>query len=303
MYFTSLPDHSKPGFDEQMHFDRFKHHNMIFHATAHKSYCDHHVGCLSIKTVFNGEEWYEVGKRQLAVRPGHYLVLNDDQDYSYRMDSSENVNTLSVFFEKTFASAVFRDALVDEETLLDNPFDSGELMLEFFQQLNPIDQALEQKLAHLVSTLNKNGYDENIATDHLLFLLHHLVHLHRVDVACISKVKAVKPGTRSEIYRRLCLAKDFLHSTFTDSPDIAAVSNASCLSTPQLIRQFKAAFLLTPHQYLVRIKLAYAAKLLQQTDASVYDIAWKSGFEDASAFCRAFKAEYRATPICYRNRN
>ena len=29
MYFTSLPDHSKPNFDERAHFSQFKKHNLF----------------------------------------------------------------------------------------------------------------------------------------------------------------------------------------------------------------------------------------------------------------------------------
>ena len=56
MYFTQLPDHSIPGFDEQAHFDRFKKQNMIFNAFSRQSHCPNHVGCLSIKTALAGEE-------------------------------------------------------------------------------------------------------------------------------------------------------------------------------------------------------------------------------------------------------
>src|SRR6478736_5764344 len=68
MYFTSLPDHSNPLFDEQLHFSRFKKQNIIFNAPSKESHCDNHVGCLSFKTLLNGgEEWYGVNNRQLAV--------------------------------------------------------------------------------------------------------------------------------------------------------------------------------------------------------------------------------------------
>lgn len=100
MYFTSLPDNTDPAFDEELHFSRFKKQNIVFNAKSANSFCERHVGCLSIKTVLSGEEWYGVDNRQLAVRPGQFLLLNDDQDYSCRIDSAEEVRVLSVFSEK-----------------------------------------------------------------------------------------------------------------------------------------------------------------------------------------------------------
>src|SRR5882724_5501463 len=74
MYFTSLPDHTKPGFDEQAHFGKFKTHNVIFNALSSGVHCDHHVGCLSLKTVLQGEEWYGVNHRHVALRPSQFLI-------------------------------------------------------------------------------------------------------------------------------------------------------------------------------------------------------------------------------------
>jgi len=300
MYFTSLPDHSKPGFDEQLHFSQFKRHNVIFNAISGKSYCDRHVGCLSIKTVLRGEEWYGIDNHQLAVRPGQFLLLNNDQDYSCRIDSAGDVRILSVFFRKEFASSVFRDALNREEALLDNPFETGEPTLEFFQTLYDTNPGVAQKLQGLVTSLNKYGYDSNMVDEQLVFLLHDLIRVHKTETRRASQVSAIKPGTRTEIYKRLCIAKDILHSSFMDKPDLSVISNTACLSVPQLIRQFKTVFKTTPHLYLTRIRLAHAAGLLKHTSTPVHEITWKCGFENSSAFCRAFKAEYGVPPLHFR---
>jgi len=300
MYFTQLPDHTDPGFDEPLHFSRFGQQNIIFNAVSSKSHCDRHVGCLSIKTIWSGEEWYGVGGRRLAVRPGQFLILNNDQEYSCRIDTPEKVRVVSVFFKKEFASSVFRDVLSGEETLLDQPSDTGGQTLEFFQTLGEVDAALQQRIMRLIAALDEYGYDKNTVDEHLVFLLHHLIRAHKTEAARARRVYAVKPSTRVEIYKRLCIAKDLMHSSYMDSPDLEAIGNAACLSTPQLVRHFKAAFQHTPHQYLVRIRLNHAAKLLRHTSLPVHEITWKCGFENTSAFCRAFRMEYGVTPTFFR---
>jgi len=300
MYYTTLPDHSKPGFDEQLHFSQFRQYNVIFNAMSGKSYCERHVGCLSIKTVLSGEEWYGVDNHLLAVRPGQFLILNDDQDYSCRIDSAVVVNVQSVFFKPVFASSVFRDALSGEEALLDNPFDARGPAPEFFQTLYDTAPGMGQRLQGLMSSLNKYGYDSNMVDEQLVFLLHDLIRAYKTEANRADRVNAVKAATRKEVYKRLCIAKDILHSTFMDNPDMSVISNAACLSAPQLIRQFKAVFQTTPHQYLIRIRLAHAAGLLKHTSSPVHEITWKCGFGNTSAFCRAFKAAYGVTPFRFR---
>ena len=300
MYFTTLPDHTKPGFDEALHFSQFKKHNIIFNATSSNSHCENHVGCLSFKTILSGEEWYGINHHRLAIRPGQFLILNDDQNYSCSIDNGEKVRNLSVFFKKEFASAVLRDTLYDTTALLDDPFNSGEKTLEFFQTLYDISPVLQRQLTGVIHALDTEGYDPVMMDEHLVFLLRHLIRTHQSTTLLIDNVSAVKAGTRSEIYKRLCIAKDVLQSSYMDSPDLDMLSRLACLSVPQLIRQFKSVFHATPHQYLVQIRLNQAAGMLKHTNKPIHEITWRCGFENVSAFCRAFKSAYGMQPLNFR---
>jgi AraC-like DNA-binding protein len=300
MYFTSLPDHSKPGFDEQLHFSSFKKHNIIFNAQAGSSRCENHVGCLSFKTVLSGEEWYRINTHRIAVRPGQFLILNDAQTYSSSIDTVGKVKSLSIFFRKDFAASVFYDRLYDETISLDNPFHNDGPVPEFFQTLNYTDAGLVKQLSELIFSLENQGYSSNLVDERLVIMLQHLLSIHRTESKRVTGVNAVKAITRKEIYRRLCLAKDFMHSCFADKLDLQAISNEACLSVPQLVRQFRVVFRATPHQYLTRVRLEYAAGLLKHTTTPIHEITWKCGFENMSAFCRAFKAQYNVQPHHFR---
>ncbi len=299
MYYKVLPDHSAPGFDEKAHFDRFRTHNMVFHAAASKSFCEEHVGCLSVKTVRSGEEWYTVNGRPLAVRPGQLLILNDDQPYSSKIETAEKVQTLSVFFRKSFAAAVFDDARRTEAQLLDTPLPTDEMPL-FYQTLHAIDRLLQRRLDALIRSLEIWGYDKDRADEQLVFLLHHLLRLHCLDQRRAAKVQGIKPGTRQEIYRRLCTAKDIMHASFNNKLGLETLGRSACLSTPQLIRQFRSVFGVTPHQYLTRIRLEHAGSLLKTSTLPVAAITPLCGFEDASAFGRLFRKYYGWSPDQFR---
>jgi len=301
MYFKSLPDHTAPGFDEQLHFSKFKKHNIIFNALTSKSSCDDHVGCLSLKTVLSGEEWYGVNKRRLAVRPGQFLMLNDDQNYSCNVDAAGKVRVLSVFFKKEFAASVFSDTLHNEETSLDSPFDTKNGTPEFFQTLNQIDAPLHQQLTGLIDDLETQDYDDWMVDEHLVFMMRHLMTVHKTELKLAGRVDAIKTPTKTEIHKRLCIARDLLHSSFTEGLDLHTISSEACLSIPQLVRQFKAVFQITPHQYLTRIRLTHATGLLKQTSLPVHEITWMCGFENTSAFCRAFKTAFGVQPLTFRS--
>jgi AraC family transcriptional regulator len=103
-----------------------------------------------------------------------------------------------------------------------------------------------------------------------------------------------------EIYKRLCIAREFLHSTYKDNPNLDDISKEACLSVPQLVRHFKAVFGVTTHRYLKQIRLQRATELLKSTQNPVQEITWMCGFENVSAFSRAFKTAYGKQPTEYR---
>ena len=300
MYYTRLPDATEPGFDEQRHFSQFKKHNVVFNARSNGSHCDDHVGCLSLKTVLSGEEWYTIDRRRVAVRPGQFLILNDDQRYACQVQPGEPAKVLSIFFKREFAGTVFRDCLRSEEASTDNPFDPGNDTPEFFQTLHPLGQRLLRQLQDLTVYLDSVGDHDGLTDEQLVFLLRQLVRTYKSEANGASRIDAVKASTRKEIFSRVCLAKDLLHSAYKEKLDLDTISKAACLSVPQLVRQFKYAFWLTPHCYLTRVRLHHAADFLRRTDLPVMDVGWQCGFENPSAFGRAFKAQYGIQPAQYR---
>jgi AraC-like DNA-binding protein len=302
MYLTSLPDHSQPGFDEHKHFSMFGNANVIFNAQSNKARCDNHVGCLSLKTVFAGEEWYGISGRSVAVRPGMFLLLNDRQDYSCRINTS-SVHTISVFFSRDLARAVMRDASTSTRSIIDDPFVIGDALPEFFQSLHQLNGEIRRDLITLIGSLETHGYNSNHAEELLVSLLHNILQTHRHDLAALRNVHGVKVSTQKEIYKRLCIARDMLHSLYHEEISLKAIAATSSLSIPQLVRQFKTTFGVTPHKYLVNIRLQHAADLLRSTDAPINEIAMRSGFDHPGSFARAFFGKYKIQPGIYRSGN
>lgn len=300
MYFTKLPDHTTPGFDEDAHFSKFQQHNIVFNAAYSSSACDEHIGCLSIKTIVSGTEWYGIDHRQLAVQPGQYLVLNNDQHYSCRIPTSEKAHIFSIFFSKEFASAVYDDAMKTETKILDHPSFHNSIIPEFYQTLNPVSSALNNRMHQLMLALQTNDEDEALLEEHLVFMLRHLLFTHKSELKRQASIDAIKTSTRHEIHKRLFIARDLMNANFCEPLDLNMISACSLLSVPQLIRQFRAVFHCTPHQYLIRLRLEHAAALLRNTNQTIQDISWACGFQNNSAFCRAFKSAFGMQPLNYR---
>lgn len=59
---------------------------------------------------------------------------------------------------------------------------------------------------------------------------------------------------------------------------------------------------LSPHQYLLELRLVRARTLLAETDLSIKEIALQTGFEDELYFSRLFRQKLNVTPSQWRNR-
>jgi AraC-like DNA-binding protein len=58
---------------------------------------------------------------------------------------------------------------------------------------------------------------------------------------------------------------------------------------------------LSPHQYRLQLKIGHARTLLADTQMTVKEVAYQSGFTSDHYFCRLFKAKTGMTPVEWRN--
>lgn len=93
-----------------------------------------------------------------------------------------------------------------------------------------------------------------------------------------------------------------LQNTILDNPEnlylIEQMAKDSQISPYHMIRKFKKAFGLTPHQFQIQSKVRKAQKLLEQ-NKSISEVAYESGFYDQSHLDRCFQKIVGMTPKEY----
>jgi len=93
-------------------------------------------------------------------------------------------------------------------------------------------------------------------------------------------------------------ARDYLHARMADDVGLDELAGHSGIDRFRLTRQFKRAFGLSPHAYLVRLRLRAARALLAGGMAPV-EVAAEVGFADQSHLGLWFRRAYRLTPAAY----
>ncbi|SRR5579871_335590 len=99
---------------------------------------------------------------------------------------------------------------------------------------------------------------------------------------------------------RVEAAKDYLTANFAGELNLATLARSAGLSPFHFGRMFKAYTGVPPHQYLMRIRVEEAKRLLRDSTRSVTDVCYEVGFRNLSHFIATFRARTGVTPGRYR---
>src|SRR5690349_3122600 len=100
--------------------------------------------------------------------------------------------------------------------------------------------------------------------------------------------------------RHLLRAKDLADAHYAKRLDVDDMASAAGLSRAHFSREFKQAFGVSPHAYLLTRRLERAASLLRVTDRSVAEVCVDVGLQSVGSFTTSFKRMFGKTPTAYR---
>ena len=90
------------------------------------------------------------------------------------------------------------------------------------------------------------------------------------------------------LLRRLLRAKDRMDAASHESWPVRRLARVSGVSEAHFARSFKQAFGVPPHRYLLTRRIERATALLRDTDLSITEIAFQTGWESLGTFGRTF---------------
>lgn len=114
---------------------------------------------------------------------------------------------------------------------------------------------------------------------------------------------AIRRGMRlydATTFSRLCRARDYLGACYRDRITLQSAARQACLSPFHFNRLFAQAFGETPHEFLTRIRIEEAKKLLLAENHSVTDICFDIGYESLGSFSMRFRSLTGLSPAAFR---
>lgn len=104
---------------------------------------------------------------------------------------------------------------------------------------------------------------------------------------------------RSNTPAELMPALAYIEQHFRDKVTSANVARTCHMDSFRFSRAFRAAFGITFKEYLLRVRIKEACRLLEKPDIAISEVAYLSGFNDPSYFSKTFKRYAGVCPSDY----
>ena len=244
---------------------------------------------LSIRAAWGGEERCRFNGRAVAVDDDSFLILNNGRICETQIDSVQPVESISIHFRPGLVERAYGAMTL----AIENALDRGELVVErsteFGESLQPHDKLVSPIIRFIKLHVLQGVDDEAWYDEQLHFLLARMLAYRDAQVRRIDNLRLVRATTRHEIYRRISIATDFLHSNYGQGLDLTTLGRTACLSKYHFLRLFKLVHGVTPHQYLQRKRAHVALRLLRTTSLPVHEIAVRVGFAHRHSLVRQLR--------------
>ena len=102
-----------------------------------------------------------------------------------------------------------------------------------------------------------------------------------------------------ETFRRLCRARDLLASEYQVPLPLDRAAREACLSPFHFHRMFRTAFGETPHDFLTRLRMDNARRLLAGGEMTVTEVCMEVGYSSLGSFSSKFQVLAGRSPSQY----
>jgi transcriptional regulator GlxA family with amidase domain len=123
---------------------------------------------------------------------------------------------------------------------------------------------------------------------------------HRNDLAAAQLLPVRRASTRRELFRRIGLAVNFIHTQYDHPIGLAEIAAAAILSPYHCLRLFRTLHGVTPVEYLHRQRVRVAERLLQDSRLGVDEVAAHVGYGCRATLYRQIRRLRGRTPAALR---
>lgn len=245
---------------------------------------------LAIKLVVQGEERYHSRRKDLRIPAGHYLLGNRTTEAAITIRGKEQTLGVCIDLAPDLLSAVAVQHFSEGEALAD--FVLGDDLP--LQQRSLAHSSLGRQLQQVSANYAHGHYPVVNRFDFQQLTLAALSD-HAEYYRAFRRLPAERKVSRAQLLARLWAVREQLDRDFAEDKAIPELAADASMSAFAFIRQFKAHFGVSPHQYRLHRRLDFAADALKHHQ-SAGEVALLAGFADQASFTKAFRSRFGMPP-------
>ncbi|MCB9286430.1 MAG: helix-turn-helix transcriptional regulator [Lewinellaceae bacterium] len=255
---------------------------------------------LSIKLGHIGEEHYFIEGRKYTIRPGRFLVVNRHRSFDCYLKSDTPVEAFCIYLGDSVIQEAAAQLHKSMDELLDAPFQSVEKPPVFLEKVYHLQENELGAFLAAIKPLLAAGQPMDFESLYYT-LAEKLLRSQWQIERQLQGISAKRSSTREELYRRLCIARQYILENFRGNIELGTLAREAALSKYHLLRTYKEAFGTTPYRQVLDLRLE-ASKSLLKDGHTLEDIAYRLGFSDRRSFTKAFKKAIGVPPSVMRER-
>ena len=238
-----------------------------------------------------------VDEESFLLDPGQGILVNSNVLHAFRRVEGYEAVFFSIVFHPTFIFGYGNAALSVKymNPIVNNP-DMKYLILQEEDSYTGLIIDLMKQIRDTY-TAQEFGY-ELICKAHLCNLWHLLLKLPHRQKSSIAKSKRIINDEQ-----RIKEAILFIEEHFAEPITLDEIAASIHISKSECCRCFQRVLRVTPFEYLLKYRIFYATKLMQQQDpaaSSISNLAITVGFGNISYFNKVFKRVLNMTPTEYK---
>ncbi len=212
-----------------------------------------------------------------------FFLLHGAKGMKLDIEAKEAFDYYLLFYRSTLVFSRWKE--IDRLFKSSNPFN-----IQYgFRPDEPL--GLYSCLSSLELTWNNGGKLGRLQATGLFYqFLHELLWQMKNSEEQLGKTDFVTQATR------------YLHDHYQESLTLQSLAEQLNYSVRHLAVSFKQQIGVSPIEYLIRIRISHACKLLIETDASLREIAAQVGYPDVYYFSRIFKKQTGLSPARYQKK-
>jgi len=261
--------------------------------------CPEHPANIGLLVSAKGVCGYYVNGAKNLVEGTNVFFISRGSQLAIRNPGAETAPTL-LFFHSRLPDLVQHSLLYGSEVLLEKPFDNLPFDFSWLERMHA-DAGLHQTVCSLIELGGSCSSFAGLYADMAIRQLFEDLLVKNMDAYRRSQnVQAVKASTRLEIFRRISTARDWMEAHYDAEITLEDIGAVAAMNSQHFLRMFKQVYNITPHQYLIDLKLRKAKELLETTALTINEICQTIGFESVFSFSLLFKKRFDLPPSALR---